>query len=311
MLPERFRGPAVRILGGLLAAATAAFVTIEVIRRWDDLSAVIRDARPAWIIASALAFVVAEVTFALTWPATLHRMGHDVGRRTGASAFLVAQTAKFVPGGIWPAVGRVGTAERIGVPKREVTAGWTFETSATVAATIAIAGISGAASHLLFDDVGAPLRALEVVLAVVASVAAVVVGRRAAEKVAQRPVFRDLLTLTIVLRHLVVWLTYGVAAGLLTVALDGPFAPTIGAFAVSWIAGFVVVGAPAGLGVREAVMTAALTPSAGSTTALAVAVGSRAVWTVVSLGAAAIALPLLAKARVPVDPAVDDPTPAC
>jgi uncharacterized membrane protein YbhN (UPF0104 family) len=316
VLPDRFRGPAVRILGGLLAAATATFVVLEVIRRWDDLGEIIRDARLGWAIASLVVFGVAEVTYSLAWPATLQRMGHDVPHKAGAAAFLLAQTAKFVPGGIWPAVGRVGTSDRIGVPRREITAGWTLETSATVAAAGLIAGVTGAASHLVFDDVGVPLRVLEVVLAVAGAGAVALLGRKAAERVAQRPLFRDWSFLTILVWHVVVWLTYGIAAGLLTVSLDGPFAPTIGAFAVSWLAGFIVIGAPAGLGVREAVMTAALTPAAGATTALAVAVGSRALWTVVSLAGAAAGLPLMAAHRPPTTlegdaEIADDPSLSC
>jgi uncharacterized membrane protein YbhN (UPF0104 family) len=293
VLPERFRGPAVQFVGGVLAVATLVFVVLEVVRRWDDLTQVVRDARPGWLVASVIGFAAAEVTYAFSWPATLRRMGHDVPVRAGAAAFLVAQTAKFVPGGIWPAVGRVGTADRLGVPKREVTAGWTFETAATGAATILITGVAGGATAWLFDDVGVALRVLEVVLSIVGAVAALLVGRKAAAKVARRPVLADAPMVVLLGWHLVVWLLYASAAGLITVALDGPFGPTIGAFTVSWIAGALVVGAPAGLGVREAVMTAALTPAAGATTALAVAVGSRAIWTMVSLVLAGVALPTL------------------
>jgi hypothetical protein len=211
----------------------------------------------------------------------------------GAAAFLVAQTTKFVPGGVWLPLGRVGTADRLQVPKREATAGWTLETSITVAAAVLIIGATGAASHLLFDGVGPALRTLEVVGAVVGAAAAIVVGRKAAAKVAQRPLLEGADIALLLAWHLVVWLGYASATGLVTVAVGGPFAPTIGAFTIGWLAGFVVVGAPAGLGVREAVTTAALTPSAGATTALAVAVGSRAIWTVVSLALAAVAVPWL------------------
>ncbi len=60
---------------------------------------------------------------------------------------------------------------------------------------------------------------------------------------------------------------YGVAlaaAGVAPAAL--PF--FIGVLALSWIAGFVAPGAPAGLGVREGVMAALLTPTLDSTRAL-------------------------------------------
>jgi uncharacterized membrane protein YbhN (UPF0104 family) len=296
VVPERFRGPWVRVLGGLLAVATVVFTVLAVVDRWDDLVDLVRDADATWLVAAVLAYAGAEAMYAFTWPATLRRMGHPVPAARGAAAFQLAQMGKFVPGGIWPAVGRVGTAGRLGLAPRVVTAGWTFETAVTVAATVLITGVSGGASHLLFDDVGAPLRALEVVLAVVGAGAALAAGQKAATKVAQGPIIERRQVPVVLVWHLAVWLAYSSGAGLITVALGGPFWPTIGAFTVSWLAGFVVIGAPAGLGVREAVMTAALTPAAGSTTALAVALGSRAVWTVVSLALAAVALPTLGRA---------------
>jgi uncharacterized membrane protein YbhN (UPF0104 family) len=306
VLPERARGPAVRIAGGLLAIATVVFVVLDVARRWDDLAEVVRDADVVWLVVSFLAFTAAEVVYAFSWPATLRRMGHDVRFVPGAAAFLVAQTTKFVPGGVWLPLGRVGTADRLQVPKREATAGWTLETSITVAATVLIIGVTGAASHLLFDDVGPALRALEVVGAVVGATAAVVVGRKAANKVAQRALLERADVAVLLVWHLAVWLGYASATGFVTVALGGPFWPTIGAFTIGWLAGFVIVGAPAGLGVREAVTTAALTPSAGATTALAVAVGSRAIWTVVSIALAGVAVPTLRATTRVADPEAGD-----
>jgi uncharacterized membrane protein YbhN (UPF0104 family) len=42
---------------------------------------------------------------------------------------------------------------------------------------------------------------------------------------------------------------------------DLPAAAAVGAFAIAWAAGFIVPGAPAGLGVREAVLIALIAPS--------------------------------------------------
>lgn len=295
MVPERFRGPALRVVGGLLAVATATFVVLEIARRWDDLTAVVRQADPWWMVAAASVFIVAEVAYALAWPATLHRMGHPVHTRLAGSTFLVTQTAKFVPGSIWHAVGRIGTADRLGVPKREVTAGMAVEASASVAAAVLIGGVGGAAAPLVFDDVGPGLRALEVGLAVAGSVGVALAGRHAAERIAHRPMLRGRPFAEVLAWHLAVWTAYGVATGMLSVGLGGPFGSAVAAFSLAWVAGFVVVGAPAGLGVREAVMTAALTPSAGAATALAVAVGSRALWTLVQLAGAAVVLPSVAR----------------
>lgn len=284
-----------RMAGTLLAVATVVFVTVEVVRRWDDISAVIREASPWWLVASIAVFVVAEAGYAGAWPLTLRRVGHPVPPIIGAATFLVTQTAKFVPGSVWHAVGRVGTADRLGVPKRAVAGTLALEMAASVAAAVAIAGVAGAIAPLVFDDVAPWLRGVEVIGSLAAAAAAATAGRQAGGRIARQPLIDPGGYGVVVSWHVLVWIGYGIAAGLLARGLGAELVPTIGAFAISWVVGFLVVGAPAGLGVREAVMTAALTPTAGADVALAVAVGSRALWTMVQLGGAALALPYLAR----------------
>ena len=286
---------ATRVAGGVLAAATAVFVVVEIVRQWDDITAVVRAASPWWLVASTAVFAVAEVGYAAAWPLTLRRVGHPVPPITGGATFLVTQTAKFVPGSVWHAVGRVGTADRLGVAKRVVAGSLALEMAASVAAAVAIGGVLGAIAPLVVDDVGPVLRALEVVGSIGAAAAVVVAGRHVGGRIAGRPLLALGSNGVVVAWHVVVWVGYGFAAGLLARGLGADLLPTIGAFAVSWVVGFLVVGAPAGLGVREAVMTSALTPAAGADVALAVAIGSRALWTSVQLGGAALAVPYLTR----------------
>ena len=64
----------------------------------------------------------------------------------------------------------------------------------------------------------------------------------------------------------------GLCAALLARAFFGaaaPFPRLAGVFAAAWVAGFVTPGAPAGLGVREAVLAGGLRPIYGPEVALA------------------------------------------
>jgi uncharacterized protein (TIRG00374 family) len=55
---------------------------------------------------------------------------------------------------------------------------------------------------------------------------------------------------------------------------------------LSWLIGFLVVGAPGGLGVRESVFTGLLSASIGTSTALSLAIASRMIFVTVDfLGA--------------------------
>lgn len=316
MRPAGLPRPALRVVGAAMAVATGVFVAIELGRQWAEITAIVAEASPWWLMGSAVAFLLAEAAYARAWPATLHRIGFPVAPLTGSATFLVTQTAKFVPGSVWHAVGRVGTADRLGIPKRVVGGAMALEMSASVAAAVLVAGLGGAIAPFVFGDVGMPQRLFEVVVASVVATAVALAGRRAAVRLAGRPLLQGEAFASVLGWHVAVWVGYGAAAGLLAAGLGGPFWPTVGVFSLAWVAGFLVVGAPAGLGVREAVMTAALTPTAGADVALAVAVGSRAVWTLVQLGGAAIAVPYLARrgewvAPAGASPAGAPPSPPC
>ncbi len=312
-LVARVPRPAVRAAGAVLAALTALFVVLEVVRQWDDLVEVVRAANPWWLVAAAAVFAIGEAGYALVWPATLRRTGHPVPVGTASATFLVTQTAKFVPGSVWQHVGRVGTGDRIGVPKRVIAGALVLEVAASVAAALFLAALVGTAAPLVFDTAGPGLRALELGAGIAAVVLVPEAARRAAGRVGGRSLIAPGPYALVVGWHVVVWALYGAGAGLLSVGLGGPFIDTVGAFCLSWVVGLVVVGAPAGLGVREAVMVAALTPVAGADVALAVTIGSRAVWTVVQFAGAALGLGYLSRDRrrsgpdVEVRSGADDP----
>lgn len=75
------------------------------------------------------------------------------------------------------------------------------------------------------------------------------------------------------------WLGYGVHMWLLVQPLGAPGASgaalALGTFALAWVCGFLFVIAPAGIGVREAVLVAVLGPVIGAGAALAAALLSR------------------------------------
>jgi uncharacterized membrane protein YbhN (UPF0104 family) len=69
----------------------------------------------------------------------------------------------------------------------------------------------------------------------------------------------------------------GLIAGLSSAAAIGDWPLVVAAGCAAWLCGFVVPGAPGGLGIREAVLTLLLTPLTGADTALLAALAFRAV----------------------------------
>lgn len=285
--PRSWRTTALRAFGLLLALAAVVFVVLEMVDIWPDLVEVVQGADPRWVVLSAAVYVVAEVGFALSWPVCLRLLGHPVGTGEGAAAFLVTQTAKFVPGSVWQAVGRFGAAERLGLPRRVTGSSLLIETAALVGTALVIGGATGAVGDTLRDawEVSDGTAALASVGAVAAGLAGIAAGALLARRLFSGTTPRPVVVVALWLS--VVWLGWGLGAAALAASVGAPAGAVIGAFAFSWVCGFVVIGAPAGLGVREVVMAAALAPSMVEADALAVTIGSRAVWTAVQLGCAA------------------------
>ena len=99
--------------------------------------------------------------------------------------------------------------------------------------------------------------------------------------------------------HLITWALYAIAFWLFcrgTFGDDAPaLAPAMAAFLVSYVAGIVIVVAPGGLGVREAVLTATLSPVIGAERALLVSLLSRAWLVATELAGALVVLVLTSR----------------
>jgi hypothetical protein len=90
------------------------------------------------------------------------------------------------------------------------------------------------------------------------------------------------------------WSLFGLHFWLLGVGVSGgshlpSLIDTVGAFALAMTAGMLAIASPSGLGIREAVLVASLSPFVGVGTALGVALASRLVLTVADVLAAGAA----------------------
>ncbi|MFP5372546.1 MAG: UPF0104 family protein, partial [Actinomycetes bacterium] len=108
------------------------------------------------------------------------------------------------------------------------------------------------------------------------------------------------------------WTLFGVHFYLLGVGAGGGLTPTltdaIGSFALAMTAGLLAVASPSGLGVREAVLVASLSPFGGVGTALGVALASRLLLTLADVLAAGVAAWSARKVRAADRPGVPEAT---
>lgn len=246
-----------RLLRAALGLAGLVFVGIALARAVDRSRGV--PLPSAWsLVAAALLTALGLVAAAGSWGVLLGPRGPSLRRL--APGFLQAQLGKYVPGAVWQAVGQVESAERLGPGVRRTVAA--FAVSALV--QLAAAATLGALVAL------APVGGLVRLGALGGLIALVLLDRRPlAWAVARlRPAAADALPVQAALRPafllaLVPQLAFGAAFALLLAGTDAgglgavPWW-TAPAASLAWAAGFVVVPLPAGLGVREAVLLAAL-----------------------------------------------------
>jgi len=248
-------------LGAILFALSLAYIVNFTARNWHavgELSQI-----------SALPLIVAVVTYGAThvsgsaaWILGLRQMGQDIPLRAGMPINFVTQIGKYLPGNVAHYVARAGLASASGVKLRSSGTATLLEVLATLVAAMVVASLA-----MLFDP--APAKALDqalsgsIALPLILAFAgiATAVAFLALAKVPARAFI--VTAACVVMNFIFIGLSFfALVSGMSATALS-PIA-AIGIFAVAWTAGYVVPGAPAGLGVREAILVSWVGPIIGS-----------------------------------------------
>ena len=299
------------LAGIVIGVAGLAFVIARVVRDRDEIADALATARPGGLIVAFLAGLAAMTLLGANWLAILRAGRARAPWRRGLGWFFVGQLGKYVPGGIWPIVGQAELAARDGVTRSIAYRSTALSMVATLLGAAAVAAVAGLVAPSGSRAVPA-LLALGVVITMIALAAPPVrrLLHRLADRVTDRLTPRELRLpdgawfAGIVARYLPMWVLFAVmtvgSAHALGASLDAELVVTlIYAACLSWMAGFVIVGLPGGLGVREAVLISLLTGPLGAGVAVSMALVSRVVSIGVDLAGAAIIVPI-ARAAPPI-----------
>jgi glycosyltransferase 2 family protein len=276
----------------LVAAAGALFAL-----RRDEVRALVTGTRPLPLLAALALGLVSLGQSAWFWSRALHGLGTPLGFAPVLRATVSAIPARYLPGSVWYAAGRVAQLRNLGAPTSALATVAAVETALSFAVAVAIGGALAALTGFGVDGwVG--LTAAALALAAIgspwaANAAMAFVARR--RGLAEAPRLRW-ATYAELCAHLTVFWVASAAAFVAYLhafpALDLPSVlRTAGQFLLAWAAGFVAVFAPQGAGVFEASMAALLvgTPSAALALVVAGYRGLTAVRDVLALVALAIA----------------------
>jgi uncharacterized membrane protein YbhN (UPF0104 family) len=195
---------------------------------------------------------------------------------------------------------RGGVPASIGYGSTVLSLGLTYLAAILTVALALVAGAAGREGGWWWQPVLAllPLGVLALHPRVVEAVLRL--ARRVSRRELAIPVPRWGVSVGLLVWHVPAWLAIGAATWLVAVALD-PGAPDfrnlLFATVLSWVVGFLVVPAPGGIGVREAVFVAAATSLSSPGVAAAVAVVARVLFIVVDLSGAGLSTAAVRRSR--------------
>ena len=280
------------VLGIVIGIAGVAFVARTLISKWDEVSDAFSQVDAINLVLSLLLGLVAMTSIGWIWVTMIVARSHNVRHRNAMAWYFTGQLGKYVPGGIWPIVGRAELAVRNGIPRLDAYASTGLSLVTTYAAAVVTIGIGAAATtgHRLI----AVLIAISLVLAFAAfsqpslRAAIIRVATRVSPSASSLTDPKRLARLTVV--HIPAWILMSLSTSVTATAFGAKIsiADMLFITTTSWLAGFVVVGVPGGIGVREAVFTSLAGGIIGTPMAVSLALMSRVVFIAVDLTGALV-----------------------
>jgi uncharacterized membrane protein YbhN (UPF0104 family) len=288
--------------GGLLAVVLV-FCGYGLYTEWPQVTAGL--ARLHWYgVAASLAAAMAGTTcMMLAWRAILADLGSSLPLRHAARISFLAQLGKYVPGAVWAFAAQVELAHELGVPRRRSVASYVVSISLAIGAGLGVAAVAlplaspSMARHYWWLIAAAPLIVGCLCPPVFGPLvdAGLKIARR--QPLERRPTWPGLgraLAWT-----LLGWLLLGVQVWLLISEMagrSGYLVLAVGGYALAFAAGLLLIVVPGGIGAREVILIAALSPVIPRM-AVAVAVIARVVTMASDLACAGIGLAVSRRSR--------------
>jgi len=274
-----------KILTVIIVAVIFYFLITNLIQNWQKIPF---GSLRLNVMNLAISFVFLFVNFGIFvqgWRALIHRLGHKISFGNALWIISSSQIAKYVPGGIWFALGRVylGRSEKI---KEEIVAfSVVVETGLTFLAGILLVLLS--LSLIEQKTLGNFLFIVPAFFLFLIALYPPFLTRlmNIALRVVKRPAIELNISyssvLVLAVYFLGLWIAqvigfYFLINAIYPIPISKIFDLTA-VYIVSWMTGFVVIFAPGGLGIREGMMTLLLSSMLPAPLAIAISFVAR-VW---------------------------------
>ncbi len=237
-------------------------------------------------VALAIMAAIAGLGFMmLGWRCLLADLGSPLRLRPAARVMFIGQLGKYVPGMVWAFAAQVELAREYNVPRRRSASATAVSIAVTLATGLLVAAITlpltshSAATHYWWVLACAPLLLFALYPPLLGAALDFLL------KIARQPPLERRVSMPGLIRCVgwtaLGWACYGLQLWLLVADVSGRGAGvlllSVGAYALAWSVGFVLVIFPSGVGPRELALIAALAPVMPRGSALVVAIVSRLV----------------------------------
>lgn len=252
-------------------AAVVWFSARLLMRYWSEVRVVQAALTPSWglVAASAAVVLVSYALLIATWRGMVQAWGTSLPIGTATRIWFVSSLGRYIPGRVWQ-IGAMGVmATEAGVPASAAVGSSLVIALVNVLAGFGVVAVFGAETFRVVGAEGSslwiPLTLLAVLLASLPWTLGPLI--RLTGRLTRREVLAPTLPAAAVWLAAAgcaaAWVLYGLAFRLLAIGLLGPAAAGdagtyVAVFTLSYLAGFLALFAPGGIGVREVAMGALL-----------------------------------------------------
>ena len=273
-----------RIPGIVIVAITFYFIGRVLYNEWDKISGYDWTPDPLLCVFSVFLLIIAYIISACGWTLVLKMLGVKIHLKKGLSIYLLSIFGRYIPGGIWSALGRMYLCRSEGIPDSRSGVSILLEQAYPVVS----AGIVFVLSLFLWNSTDSLTKIVP--LLILLPLFIVFLHPWPFLKIAN-PILSVLgkghinisLSFYNMLKLTGYYIIYWIVAGGAFYFFIRSFYPTefylvpvlIGIYAASFAAGYIAFLAPAGLGVREGCLIFLLSFFVPTSVAIGVAILSR------------------------------------
>lgn len=262
------------------------FIAFFIQRNHAEIRAAIGHIHVFYLVLSFLCIAGAKILLSFFMRYAVRSAGIDLNFLSCFKIYNLSQLGKYVPGNIWHFVGKAAAYRNIGFSMENIRDAlvaenaWLVAGAFTYGLALMLVFSFGTVEYLLLSY-GMYAAGFALVLSVL-----VLLGKRIF-KIRFGQMFSDRkMNLKIAVLQVAIWTLLGLGFYWLAVPFDKEGAPilmVIGLYALAYSIGFVTPFAPAGIGVREAVLGAGLLPYLPIEAVLVLSVANRGVYLAVEV----------------------------